>query len=64
MFFTFLDLEIFLDDGLNLEDVDDEIAGLNPDPQTDGEEARKNYISEGYSTNNKNSAINKSSAVR
>lgn len=38
---------------------------MNPDPQTDGEEAaRKNYISEGYSTSNKNGVVNKSSAMR
>jgi hypothetical protein len=44
--------------------VDDEIAGLNPDPQTDGEEVpRKNYISEGYSTATNKQAV-KTSALR
>ena len=42
--FIFLDLEIFLDDGINLEDVDDELL---PDTATDAEDNRNNYQSDG-----------------
>lgn len=60
-FILFLDLEIFLDDGLNLDDENDD--GINPDPQTDGEGPSNNYTSEGY-ISNKNGIVNKSQAVR